>query len=239
MRNILYILRDKGLELLLGALIGFILGIVPAIVGNSPNTMLMIALGLVSTLLIYLWLRDQRKTRNNLTLGEIVAFRKAREGVIFTLGLRSAEKGSVIYLVHEALKPKFIGFLGTPETKSVLEGIVRELNLSDESYKAESWGITEVDEGKTKTLLVIDWMHRQGLRDKDIVLDITGGTATMSVAAFMAAQERRIDCQYIQSRYDAIKNEHIKETQKPILITNYSESDGVESKTQLPAAPGT
>jgi uncharacterized membrane protein len=229
MRNLTLLLREKGMELLLGGLIGFVFGIIPALVGNSPNTLLVIALALVFLLLVYFWVRDYRRTHRDLTLGEMVAFKKARRGVIFTLGLRSAERGSIIYLVHEALRPEYIGFLGTPQTKSFVEEIVRELNLQAGAYKTEVWDITEIDEGKTKTSLVIDWMRKRGLRESEIVLDITGGTATMSVAAFMAAEERRVDCQYIQSRYDAVKNVYVKESQKPILITSYSDTDGQRS----------
>lgn len=224
MRSLLYILREKGLELVLGGLIGFIFGIIPAIVGNSPNILVVIALAALLALVIYLWVRDQRKQQEPLDLGRMVAFEKTRQGVIFTLGLRSADEGSIIYLVEKALQPQFIGFLGSPETRQVIEKLVRELDLSEGAYKAETWKITEIEEGKTKTALVIDWMHKQGLREKDIVLDITGGTVTMSVAAFMAAQERQIDCQYIQSRYDPVQNVYVKESQKPLLITNYSDT---------------
>ncbi|HEX8137545.1 MAG TPA: hypothetical protein VF544_08145 [Pyrinomonadaceae bacterium] len=222
MRSLILMLKEKGVELLLGGLIGFVFGIIPVIVGNSSNALLIIALVFAVLLLVYFWVRDYRRTQDNLTLGDMLAFKKVRRGVIFTLGLHSAERGSTIYLVHKALQPEYIGFLGTPQTESVVKAIVRELNLKDGTYKTEAWELTEIEEGKTKTSLVIDWMRKQGLRESEMVLDITGGTATMSVAAFIAAQERRIDCQYIQSRYDEIKNVHVEESQKPVLITNYS-----------------
>jgi hypothetical protein len=230
MHDLILIFREKGPELLLGGWIGFIFGIVPALVGNYPSTLVVIALVFGFLLLIYFWIRAVRQSHDNLTLGEIIAFKKARRGVIFTVGLRSAEKGSVIYLVHEALQPEYIGFLRTPQTESVVKEIIGKLNLQAGTYKTEAWEITEIGEGKTKTSLVIDWMRKQGLRESDMVLDITGGTATMSVAAFIAAQERRIDCQYIQSRYDETKNVYIKESQKPVLVTNYSDADGVRSE---------
>jgi hypothetical protein len=209
MRIIICLLREKGLELLLGGLIGFIFGIVPAIVGNSPNTLMVIVLVLVSLLMIYFWVRDQRRNREKLRLGKMIAFQKPQEGVIFTLRLRSAERGSIIYLVYEALKPKFIGFLVTSQTQRVVEEIVRRLILEERTYKTESWEITGIDEGKTKTSLVIDLMGKQGLQGKDIVLDITGGTATMLVAA-TSSQDTKCH-----------KNVYIEESQKLILIINY------------------
>ncbi len=106
MHSLILLLKEKGAELLLGGLIGFIFGIVPAIVGNSSNTLLIIALVFASLLVIYFWIRNYRKTHVNLTLGEMIAFKKVRRGVIFTLGLRSADKGSVIYLVQKALQPE-------------------------------------------------------------------------------------------------------------------------------------
>lgn len=218
------------MELLLGGLIGLVLGNVPALVGNNPNVALVVALAIALLLVVHLWARNYQKTHVNLTLGEMIAFKKKRRGVIFTLGLRSADKGSVIYLIQKALQPEYIGFLGTPQTEKLVEAIVRELNLKVGTYKTEAWEMTEIDEGKTKTSLVIDWMGKQGLGKSEIVLDITGGTATMSVAAFMAAQERQIDCQYIQSRYDEIKNEYVKESQKPVLITNYPDTGNLMSE---------
>lgn len=225
MRSLILLLKEKGAELLLGGLIGFALGSIPAIVGNNLNVSLIIALVIALLLIIHFWIRDHLKTRGNLTLGSLLAFEKTRRGVIFTVGLHSAKRGSIIYLVHQALQPEYIAFLCTPQTENVVEVLIKELNLKDGTYKKEAWEFTEIDEGKTKISLVIDWMHKQGLRDSEMVLDITGGTATMSVSAFMAAQERRIDCQYIKSSYDELKNDYIKESQKPILITNYSGPD--------------
>jgi hypothetical protein len=230
MHSLILLLKEKGVELLLGGLIGLVLGNVPALVGNNPNVALVVALAIALLLVVHLWARNYQKTHVNLTLGEMIAFKKKRRGVIFTLGLRSADKGSVIYLIQKALQPEYIGFLGTPQTEKLVEAIVRELNLKVGTYKTEAWEMTEIDEGKTKTSLVIDWMGKQGLGKSEIVLDITGGTATMSVAAFMAAQERQIDCQYIQSRYDEIKNEYVKESQKPVLITNYPDTGNLMSE---------
>jgi S-adenosylmethionine synthetase len=40
-------------------------------------------------------------------------------------------------------------------------------------------------------------MFRQGLNGRDIVVDLTGGKATLLVAAFIAADVKRIDSQYL------------------------------------------
>jgi hypothetical protein len=77
-------------------------------------------------------------------------------------------------------------------------------------------------------------MLRQGVSAKDVVVDLTAGTTTMSVAAFMAAQERRIDCQYIHSEFDRVKNERIKGSEKAILLTSYDHSTNFASGEAAP-----
>lgn len=158
------------------------------------------------------------------------ALRIPRRGVIFTLGPRSADRGSVVHQVIDALrgieggvKPEFFGFLGTPQTDEAktVEQLCGDLNIPLDNVKKEACKPTDVYEGKAKTALIIDWMFRQGLNERDIVLDLTGGKATMSVAAFIAADEKRIDSQYIDSEYDREKNQIKPGSQKRILITRY------------------
>jgi hypothetical protein len=158
------------------------------------------------------------------------ALKVPRRGVIFTLGPRSANRASVVHQVIDALrgieggvKPEFLGFLGTPQTDQagIVELLCDDLTIPPVNVKSETCEPTDVFEGKAKAALIIEWIFRQGLNERDIVLDLTGGKATMSVAAFIAADEKRIDSQYIDSQYDSEKNQIKPGSQKQILITRY------------------
>jgi hypothetical protein len=147
----------------------------------------------------------------------------SRRGVIFTLGLKGAEKNSVPRWVLDRLKPEFVGFLGTPETDAagIVERLAADYDLEPAWRKSESWVPTAFAEGKIKAGLVIDWMREQGVDSCDIVLDLTGGLVPMSLVASLAAQERQVDCQYIVSKYDQKLGQVIDGTQRPILVTQF------------------
>jgi hypothetical protein len=215
---------DKALELLIaGVCLQLALAAVAAWLSSRPAVMLLSALAVLLLLVIGVGVKELRERRKRPEIGAEIAFQIPRRGVIFTLGLHSAKPGSVVHLVHELLKPELIGFLGTPKTdeNEVAQSLCDTLDLAAGKCKSESWEPTAIREGKLKTSLIIDWMQECGLNERDIVLDLTGGTATMSVAAFMAAEERHIDCQYIYSQFDD-RNQIISGTQKPILITRYA-----------------
>ena len=151
-------------------------------------------------------------------------FNTPRKGVILTLSLTSAVPDSVANYVFKSYspRPQWVGFLGTKETEA--EGIHLQLQktfgLSDEQVKNVAWEPTDVSAGKEKTLSVINWMLAKDLTSRDIVLDLTGGKVTTSIAAFMAVQELQIDSQYVDSTYkDRLL---VKGSQAPLLITSYT-----------------
>lgn len=176
-------------------------------------------------------LSDER----NPVVGELLAFQVARKAVVFTLGLNSDKPGSVVDLVMKQLRPEFVGFLGSPATDAagIVLNLSRILSLPAEKVKSESWEPTAIREGRIKTLLVLDWLMEKGLAVHDIVIDLTGGTATMSVAAFMAAEERAVDCQYIYSEWDRDKDQLKRGTQRPILITRYAELNAATERGRV------
>ena len=211
-------------EILVGGVsLPLLIGALMLLLGNNIILMLILSLTFLLSGFVSANLKELLKRRRPPQIGGEVAFQVPRRGVIFTLGLHSDKPNSVTYLVKEQLKPEFIGFLGTSQTSHVVKNLCLEMSLQEGQFKIETWETTAIREGKVKTNLVIDWMLDHGLKEKDIVLDLTGGTATMSVAAFMAADERRIDCQYIYSDFDKDKNRIIPGSQKPILITRYTQ----------------
>jgi CRISPR-associated protein (Cas_Cas02710) len=227
LRSLRQFLAEKGLEIIVVAVsIPLVLAALAVWLANRPAFMLLLGTAFLMLYLIFISIRDFRERRRRPPdIGQLAAFQVPRRGVIFTLGLHSNKPNSVVHIVLEQLKPEVIGFLGTPKTDeaNTVGNLCSGLSLQKTQCKSEVWEPAEIEEGKIKTGMVIDWMLKQGLGKREIVLDLTGGTVAMSVAAFMAAEERRIDCQYIYSEFDKIKNQFIPGSQKPILITSYAE----------------
>lgn len=68
----------------------------------------------------------------------------------------------------------------------------------------------------------IDWILDKHVAERKILVNVTGGKVPMSIGALMAAEERRVDVQYIDSTgYDREKNEFIPGTQRDVLLVNY------------------
>jgi hypothetical protein len=226
LRSLRQFLAEKGLEIIVVAIsIPLVLAALAVWLANRPAFMLLLGMSFLMLYLIFISIRDFRERRRRPPdIGQLAAFQVQRRGIVFTLGLNSNNPESVVNIVLEQLKPEFVGFLGTPETdeSNMVGNLCSVLRLQKAQCKSEVWELAEIEEGKIKTGMVIDWMLKQGLGKREIVLDLTGGTVAMSVAAFMAAEERRIDCQYIYSEFHKIKKELIPGSQKPILITNYA-----------------
>ncbi len=178
-----------------------------------------------------------RRRRLPSKTGELTAFKKKRRGVILTLTPNSLASDSVARMVLEKLRPEYVGFLGTQQTedREIASTLKKEFQFSDDHYKSKHFVPTDISAGVTKTGDVIDWMIKEeGLSRSEVVVDITAGTATMSVSAFIAAEERQIDCQYIYSEYDRDKHQVIPGTQLPILIKEYSDLNTKVSLTVTP-----
>lgn len=223
MRSFRDLLARYFVEILItGGIVWCFQSAVALYLGNRP--LLWVLTGVVGLifLLVYCSLkewRDRRPPRVGLDEG----WDTPRKAVVFTLSLRSAAPDSVARLVIHRLKPEWVGFLGTPATEQagVAAELCSSLGLNPDRVKVENWDPTRVKEGVAKTGIVLDWLADQGVPARDVVLDVTGGTATMSIAAFMAAQDRRIDTQYVLSDYDSSKNTVIPGKQRPVLLTRY------------------
>lgn len=144
-----------------------------------------------------------------------------RRGLILTLGFRSHEMGSPVMKEFEVLKPDLLGFLITPdiEKRRVANLITTKFNLGKDSYKEERIDPADVSSVKNSTLRLIHWMERdKGIPLNEIAIDVTGGTTPTSIGAFLAAQERGVDVNYIYSDYDVETNKFIPDTQKALVI---------------------
>ena len=144
-----------------------------------------------------------------------------RRGLIVTLGFKSHESGSAVMKEADVLKPEFLGFLVTADTErlGILAQIVDNLNLNRADYKEEPVNPTDVRNIKNGTLRLIHWMEKdKGIPIGEIAIDVTGGTTPISIGAFLAAQERGVDVNYIYSDYDVDLNRYMPDTQKALVI---------------------
>jgi len=142
----------------------------------------------------------------------------ARRGIIFTVG-RQVE--TVAYSLH-GLKPEFVGFICTGETIGTAKNADFSKHFTEDTARYEIVNPYEIEDIRTKTKLIIDWMEKKGLSAKDIALDPTGGLTSMSLGAYSAAYERQIDSQYVRSDYDE-NNKPIPGTQQLTRLTGYLE----------------
>ncbi|MDY7041291.1 MAG: hypothetical protein SVX38_10560, partial [Chloroflexota bacterium] len=81
----------------------------------------------------------------------------------------------------------------------------------------DPWSVVEV---RDKTTFILDWLTRHGVERAEIAVDITGGTAIMSAAAFSLATEWQVDCQYVRSDYGD-DNKPIPKTQRAMFVTRH------------------
>ncbi len=205
-----------GLELILAVLVAVI---------NSKLVLLLIALLSILTTILVFQIKDYLFYRRVTKDGLIIKLDSPRKAIIFTIGFRSHDNDSILYKVYEKLKPELVGFLGTQATneKGIVAAIVQRLELQRESYKSMLVDPTNINEIKTSTKLMVDWIKGKSVNEKEILLDLTAGTALMSVASFMAADELHIDTLYLYSEYK--NNLPIEGTQKPILIREFEKED--------------
>lgn len=167
-------------------------------------------------------LRRRLKVQRPSIIGEEAGASVSRQAVVFTLGLGSADPESLVFKVYRELEPEWVGFLGSPQTRDgqIVERICQALRLPEERVKREEWDPNDVREGFAKANLVFNWLIERGIAPEKIILDVTGGTVPMSIAAFLAAREQRIETQYIASRFDP-SGGRMPGTERLILIERY------------------
>jgi len=147
-------------------------------------------------------------------------FNIPRRGVIFTLGIIRNLGESAQMQVINTLKPEFYGFVTTADIEKNLEVVgkfVNSISIEPSKYRKMEVDPTELLEIKDSVSHMIKWMLKKVDR-KDIVVDITGGTAVMSCGAYLAAKEFGVDVQYVYSDYNFSKNCFIPNTKKALIV---------------------
>ncbi|MGH8884984.1 MAG: hypothetical protein ACRDYX_07405 [Egibacteraceae bacterium] len=177
-----------------------------------------VAMGVVSS----------RRSRRRRLIGEAADPEQPRRGLVLTLSLRSAEPGSVALRTIERLRPEYVGLLGSQitDTQRISARLVQALARSarlDPVVRSEIVDPVDVNDCKHATARLIQWMLDQGLTREDILLDLTAGTAVMSLGAFLSSEEFRVDTQYEASDYDD-RMQRIPGSERPIYVAHYLES---------------
>jgi len=134
---------------------------------------------------------------------------RTRPGVVLLLSQNSDTADSAAVHAVRHMRPTYLGFFGTPETdeRRVAEKLLSErcpeLGVAPVASNSKSWDQLDLRDGTRTVMGLIDWMLDRGLEPADVVVDITGGTKLMSICAFLAAEAKGVDCEYIRSEWTA------------------------------------
>ncbi|MBW2662209.1 MAG: hypothetical protein JRD93_09525 [Deltaproteobacteria bacterium] len=212
--------KDKWLEIAIIAIaIQLITNAISVFLGNRPLLIMFTAIGLILLIVLVTSASDAMKATNKIIGG--VDLNIQRRGIIFTIGLKSHDANSTIMKVIKKLSPQYCGFIGTDRTikANIGKTIAQSAGLQEHFYREKSVDPTNIREIREDTMHIIQWMLDNGLSTNDLVVDITGGTAIMSVAAYIAADEKRVDTQYIYSKYR--DNKPVDGSQKALMVSRY------------------
>jgi hypothetical protein len=173
---------------------------------------LIVSIGMLFFIAFILWIRTLR-VRNS-TLDGSEAFAVTRTAIIYTVG----KSGDILRMSLDHQKPNFVGFICTKESESIAEDIAKEYSMTDSFCKktiVQPWDIKSIYSG---TLGIISFMEMKHIEAENIVVDVTGGFTTLSIGAFRAAEDRRVDTQYLRSEYKK-DGDRIPGTEAAILLT--------------------
>lgn len=213
--------KSKWLEIAIVAIaFQLITNAVSIFLDNKPLSLLLTAIGLILLIVLVTSSYDAiKEKKRSIDTGNALDIK--RKGIIFTIGLKSHEPNSTVIKVIKKLNPQYCGFIGTDKTFEANIGriIAETNNLKENYYREKAVDPTNINEINEDTIHLIRWMLDQGLSKNDIVVDITGGTAIMSIASYIAADENKIDTQYIYSEFR--DNKPIEGSQKALIVSRY------------------
>jgi hypothetical protein len=206
--------RSRWVELLIAGV--WLQSVISAAFSGSLALLAITTLGGLVLLAIIFWLVGRFRRPPPPEYGDSEAFDTPRQALVFTVG---RQKDSVLFALA-AQQPAWLGLVCSRETEEVADEILAYSRLPGRCVQKEivdPWSVVEVRE---KTAFILDWLARHELAPDDIAVDITGGTAIMSAAAFSMCAERQTDSQYIRSEYDQ-DNKLIPGTQRGVFVARY------------------
>ncbi len=213
MHEIKRFFQSRWVELLIAGI--WLQSVVSAAFTGSLLLLAVTTLGGLVLLVVIFWLVALlRRRRPRYGAGE--AFQIPRDGLIFTVG---GQKDTLL-LALQRQKPAWLGLICSRQTEELAAVVAEASGLEADCIQKESvdpWSVVEV---RAKTAFLLDWLAQHRVELSRTAIDITGGTAIMSAGAFSVATERRVDCQYVRSDYDA-DNKPLPHTQRGVFVTRF------------------
>ncbi len=143
---------------------------------------------------IRLWFRTNRFPQAG---GQTDASSEQWQGIVFTVS-----RPDVSSWVMSRIKPRAVAFLATQASRHASDELVRQANKQHIEVIGQYFIGNPDDpaEIREQTTFFIGKMRSMGY-DK-VAVDITGGKTTMSIGAFMAAEESGAPSLYVSAEYD-------------------------------------
>ncbi len=158
---------------------------------------------------IHLWFKTNKFPSVNKDLDQ-----NKYDGLIFTVS-----RPDVPTWVIESQRPKYVGLVESAQSQASSDKIME--NTSNINIKfASPQRLVDVDnpeESKHAVEVLIKKLQKNGC--KNIAVDITGGKVTMSLGAFMAAEEAGVQTIYISTEFDVALKAPRMDTAKIISIS--------------------
>jgi hypothetical protein len=215
MKTILTFLKQKWIEIVITAIVFQLLTTALSIsLGNEPWVIALTAIGLFAVIILFVVGYDLiSKARKPTIVGDLSLGQIPRRGIIFTVGLKSHEPKSPLLRILDSLKPEYVGFLGSTGTEETIRTIIQKRDLSEDHYDTKLASPTNVTEIRDDTEHLIRWLMEKGLTAQEIVVDLTGGTAIMSIGAYIASVAQGVASQYMYSQMARLDRVYIGQKQ--------------------------
>lgn len=214
MSELISFFRHRWIELLVAGI--WLQSVVSAAFTGSLALLAITTLGGLALLVAIFGLAELLRHRRRPVYGDSEAFGTPRQAIIFTVGM---QKHTILFALEQQ-KPARLGLICTRLTGKIADEIETASGLDADHIQKEivdPWSVVEV---RDKTTFILDWLTRHGVERAEIAVDITGGTAIMSAAAFSLATEWQVDCQYVRSDYGD-DNKPIPKTQRAMFVTRH------------------
>jgi hypothetical protein len=126
----------------------------------------------------------------------------ARDDAHWTALLFTVSRADVPAWVMERARPTWVGFVGTAFSVEAVQSLVEQA----QALGIRVVGTREVadaddpEAARTAVHALLAELKRNGV--SNVAVDVTGGKVPMSLGAFMAAEEARVDSLYVTVGYD-------------------------------------
>lgn len=184
-----------------------------------------IVVGIFKRNAIMNWIAGHLKTRDFKGTGENFDYIEKRvRGIVIPVSRKEQPEWIIRHL-----KPEYVAFLYTDLSKEYALELTREFSDVVKFYHTAKQIEEKLDmiknpddplESKNVAKKFIQWLKKEGINEKNIFIDTTGGKVPMSIGAFQAAEEMNVSSIYIVGKdRGIIRNPEIKEHGEPIFLS--------------------